>query len=216
MSARRAIWGKIHDFYGLKVFQGKVKARTLNRWDRKLIHLSVAYLHFILPNVLTYVRPCMPVILLVPSDSPTLIFYVLRFSAHYFPLAVLALQPLKFGTLSLHLSILLIPSIVTSRPTVASRPSNQLNPSLLVPQSRLLLTIVRIYKLLADSQAPFGRSGISSSYDTGLVTDRRRHLPPRTPAPYGGHVGPLLQRAVRTSVSHHLRKPSDAQCWAWY
>ena len=164
MSARRAIWGKIHDFYGLKVFQGKVKARTLNWWDRKLIHLSVAYLHFILPNLLTYVRPCMPVILLVPSDSPTLIFYVLRFSAHYFPLAVLALQPLKFGTLSLHLSILLqllIPSTVTWRPTVASRPSNQLNPFLLVPQSRLLLTIVRIYKLLADSRAPFGRSGIS-------------------------------------------------------
>ena len=65
-----------------------------------------------------------------------------------------------------------------------------------------------------------------------LVTDRCRHVPPRTPAPprkqlsrilsalarvsYWKHVGPLLQRAEMTSVSHHLRKPSDAQCWAGY
>jgi len=58
-----------------------------------------------------------------------------------------ALQPLKSGTLSLHLSVpvpVLTPSLVTSRPTVASRPSNPLNPSPLAPQIRLLLTIVRI------------------------------------------------------------------------
>jgi len=41
----------------------------------------------------------------------------------------------------------LTPSVVTSRPTTASRPSNPLNPSLLAPQIRLLLTIVRVYKL---------------------------------------------------------------------
>ena len=58
-----------------------------------------------------------------------------------------ALQPLKSGTLSLHLSVavpVLIPSVVTSRPTTASMPSNPLNPSPLVPHIRLLLTIVRI------------------------------------------------------------------------
>jgi len=41
----------------------------------------------------------------------------------------------------------LIPSVVTPRPTAASRPSNPLNPSPLAPQIRLLLTIVRVYKL---------------------------------------------------------------------
>ena len=48
-----------------------------------------------------------------------------------------ALQPLKFGTLSLNLSVpvrVLILSVVTSRPTTASRPSNPLNPSHLAPQ----------------------------------------------------------------------------------
>jgi len=61
-----------------------------------------------------------------------------------------ALQPLKFGTLSLNLSVpvrVLILSVVTSRPTTASRPSNPLNPSPLAPQIRLLPTIVRVYKL---------------------------------------------------------------------
>ena len=64
--------------------------------------------------------------------------------------SVLAMRPLKFGTLSFHLAILvpvLIPSIVILRPTTVSRPSNPLNPSPLVPQIRLLRTIVRIYKL---------------------------------------------------------------------
>jgi len=41
----------------------------------------------------------------------------------------------------------LIPSVVTPRPSAACRPSNPLNPSPLAPQIRLLLTIVRVYKL---------------------------------------------------------------------
>ena len=82
----------------------------------------------------------MPVIPFVPSDSPTPISSLLRLSAHHLALAASASQPLKSGTLSLHLSIpvpVLIPSIVTSRPTTASRPSNPLNPSPLAPQIRL-------------------------------------------------------------------------------
>jgi len=92
----------------------------------------------------------MPVIPLVPSDSSTLISSLLRLSAHHLALEASALQPLKSGTLSLHLSIpvpVLIPSVVTSRTTTASRPSSSLNPSPLAPQIRLLLTIVRLYKL---------------------------------------------------------------------
>jgi len=49
-------------------------------------------------------------------------------------LAASALQPLKSEALSLHLSIpvpVLVPSVITSRPTTASRPSNPLNPLLL-------------------------------------------------------------------------------------
>jgi len=92
----------------------------------------------------------MPVIPLVPSDSPTVISSLLRLSAHHLTLAASALQPLKSGTLSLHLSVpvpVLIPTVVTSRPTTASRPSNPRNPSPLAPQIRLLLTIVHLYKL---------------------------------------------------------------------
>ena len=61
-----------------------------------------------------------------------------------------ALQPLKSGTLPLYLSVpvpVLIPSVVTSRPTTASRPSSPLNSLPLAPQIRLLLTAVRVYKL---------------------------------------------------------------------
>ena len=79
----------------------------------------------------------MPVITLAPSDSPTVIFSLLRLSAHHLALAVSELQPLKSGTLSLHLSVsvpVLKPFVVTSRPTTASRPSTPLNPSPLVPQ----------------------------------------------------------------------------------
>ena len=54
---------------------------------------------FILPNRLTYVHRCMPVIPLVPSDSQTLISSLLRLSAHHLALAASALQPLKSGTL---------------------------------------------------------------------------------------------------------------------
>ena len=92
----------------------------------------------------------MSVIPPVPSDSPTLICSMLHLSAHHLALAVSALQPLKSGTLSLHLSVpvrVLIPSVVTSRPTTASRPSNPLKPSPLAPQIRLLLTIMRVCKL---------------------------------------------------------------------
>jgi len=94
-------------------------------------------------------HPCMPAILLVPSDSPTPIFFPLRLrlSAHHLALAVLALQPLKSGTVSLHLSVpvpVLIPSVVTSRPTAASRPSNPPDLFPLAPQIRLLLTTVRL------------------------------------------------------------------------
>ena len=75
---------------------------------------------FNLPNWLAYVHPCMPVIPLVPSDSATLISSLLRSSAHHLALAASALQPLKSGTLFLYLSVpvpVLIPSVVTSRPT---------------------------------------------------------------------------------------------------
>ena len=65
---------------------------------------------------------------------------LLRLSAHHLALAALASQPLKSTTLSLYLSVpvpVLIPSVVTSRPTTASRPSTSLNPSPLAPQIRL-------------------------------------------------------------------------------
>jgi len=67
---------------------------------------------------------------------------------------VCLLQPLKSGTLSLYLSVhvpALIPPVVTSRPTTASRPSSPLNPSRFAPQIRLFLTIVRV--LLTDLRA---------------------------------------------------------------
>jgi len=73
--------------------------------------------------------------------------------SHHLTLVVSAcsMQLLKSGTLSLHLSVpvlVLIPFVVTSRPTTASRPSNPLNPSLLAPQIRLLLTIIVISSFL--------------------------------------------------------------------
>ena len=71
-------------------------------------------------------------------------------SAHHLALAASALQLLKSGTLFLYLSVpvpVLIPSVVISRPTTASRPSNPLNHSPLAPQIRLLLTIMRVYDL---------------------------------------------------------------------
>ena len=76
----------------------------------------------------TLFHPCMAVIPLVPSHSPTLISSLLRLSTHHLALAASASQPLKSGT-PLYLSIpapVLIPSVVTSRPTTASRPSNPL------------------------------------------------------------------------------------------
>ena len=75
---------------------------------------------------------------------------LLRFVRTPFDARSFSVAALKSGTLSLHLSVLipvLIPSVVTARPTTASRPSNLHNPSLLAPHIRLLLTIVRVYKL---------------------------------------------------------------------
>ena len=92
----------------------------------------------------------MPAIPCIPPDSPTLISSLLCLFAHHLALAASSLQPLKSGILSLYLSApvpVLISSIATSRPITASRPSNPLNTSSLVPHIRLLLTTVRIYKL---------------------------------------------------------------------
>jgi len=75
------------------------------------------------------------------ADSQTHTFSsLLRLSAHHLALTASASQPLKSGTLSLYLPVpvtVLIPSVVTSRPTTASRPSNPLNPSPLASQIRL-------------------------------------------------------------------------------
>jgi len=128
----------------------------------------------------------MPVIPLVPSDSPTLISSLLRLSAHHLALSASASQPLKSGTLSLYLSLpvpVLTPSVVISRPTTASRPSTPLNRSPLAPQIRLLLTIVRVYKLLADFRAPY--SGRASELGcTVNSVDRRRSTLSRTERPH--------------------------------
>ena len=96
--------------------------------DFKIANITFRTLHSSQP---TYLRlPCMPVIPLVFADSPTLISSLLRLPAHHLALAVSPLQPLKSGTLSLYLSVcvpVLIPSVVTPRPTTASRPPNPLN-----------------------------------------------------------------------------------------
>jgi len=89
----------------------------------KIANITFRTLYSFLLNRLTYVHPCMPVIPLVPSDSPTLISSLLRLSAHHLALAASASRPLKSGTLSLYLSVpvpVLIPFVVTSRPTTAS------------------------------------------------------------------------------------------------
>ena len=119
--------------------------------DFKIANKTSSSVLSILHHWLTCVHPYMPGITLVPSYSPTLISSLLRQSAHHLALVVAALQSLKSGTLSLHLPVpvpvligLGLPSVVTSRP---SRSSNPLNPFLLVPQIRLLLTAVRVYKL---------------------------------------------------------------------
>ena len=111
-----------------------INTASTSKWQTSLSVL------FIFPNRLTYAHPCTPVIPLVPSDSPALISSLLCLSAYHLALAASASQPLKSGTLSLYLSVpvpVLIPLIVASRPTTASRPSNPLNPSPLAPQIRL-------------------------------------------------------------------------------
>ena len=98
-----------------------------------LANITFRTLHFSQPAC--YAHPCMPVFPVVLSDFPTLISSLLRLSTHHLALAASASQPLQSGTLSIHLSVpvpVLIPFVVTSRPTTASRPSNPLNPSLLV------------------------------------------------------------------------------------
>ena len=90
----------------------------------------------------------MLVISLVLSDSPTLICSRLCLSTPHLMPTVSGLQPMKFRTLSIQFSELvpvLIPSVVTSRPTIASRPSDPLNLFFLDSQIRILLTIVRVY-----------------------------------------------------------------------
>ena len=53
----------------------------LNTASTSKQHTSRSVL-FVVPNRLTHVHPCTPVIPLVPSDSPTLISSLLRLSAH--------------------------------------------------------------------------------------------------------------------------------------
>ena len=116
-----------------------------HRIDFKIANIRRPTLHSSKPA--WFFQPWLPVIPLVPSDSPTLISSLLRLSAHHLALAASALQPLKSGTLSLYLSVpvpVLIPFVVTSRPTTAGRLSSPFNPSLLAPQFRLLPTIVRV------------------------------------------------------------------------
>jgi len=97
----------------------------------------------------------MPVIPLVPSDSPTLISFLLRLSAHHLALAAASVSQLLklelfLSYLSVHVPVL-IPFVVTSRPTTVSRPSNPLNPSPLAPHIRLcwpLCTFINYIYLL--------------------------------------------------------------------
>ena len=95
----------------------------------------------------------MPVIPLVPSDSPALIAspfrantlsLLLSFSAPFvrtsFGSRSFSVAAPKSGTLSLYLYVPVpvpTPFVVTSRPTTASRPSTPLNRSPLAPQIRL-------------------------------------------------------------------------------
>ena len=93
----------------------------------------------------------MPVIPLVPSDSPTLISSLLRLSAHNLALAASVLQPLKSGILSLYLSV---PVPV---PYLPSSPQDSLLPTgLPIHLTPLLLRLgmrfgirwpLRVYKL---------------------------------------------------------------------
>jgi len=95
-------------------------------------------------------RTCMPVIPLVPSDSPTLISSLLRLSAHHLALAASALQPLNCGTLSL-LSLRTCTSPDTFRRHLKThycqQAFRQLSTSPLTPHNRLLLTTVRMKNL---------------------------------------------------------------------
>jgi len=81
-----------------------------------------------------FILACL-VILLVLLDSPTLIFSPLRLSAPH-------LAPCSFSIAAPKIWNSLPPSL-----RICTRPSSPLNPFLLAPQIRLLLTIVHVYKL---------------------------------------------------------------------
>jgi len=85
----------------------------------------------------------------IPSDSSTLYSSLLApFVRTSFTARSFSVAAPKIRNSLPYLSVLvLIPSVVTSTPTTASRPSNPLNPSPHTPQIRLLLTIVCVYKL---------------------------------------------------------------------
>jgi len=85
---------------------------------------------------------------------------MLHSSARHLVLAASALQALKSGTLSLYLSVpvpVLIPSVVTSRPTTASRLSSPLNPSVRKGGSTVLTVRVRYI-----IKAPLFLTGLSN------------------------------------------------------
>jgi len=95
---------------------------------------------------------------------------LLRLSAHHLVLAASASQPLKSGTLSLYLSVpvpVLIPFVVISRPTTASRPSTPLNPSPLAPQIRLCWPLCAfinyIYLLTSIDKLERGLTALSAA-----------------------------------------------------
>ena len=149
----------------------------------------------------------MPVIPLVPSDSPKLISSLLRLSAHHLTLAASASQPLKSRTLSLHLSVpvpVLIPSVVISRPTTASRPSTPLNPSPLAPQIRLCWPLCAFINYIF-TYLP-GRSGT-----------RTRSFSPCSPVrPRGPRLtawGFLLVSSNHSYKMHHLGLGRTVGIW---
>ena len=138
-------------------FLGKIKAVENNRWQVLIELITVPVLYKRYRCAIAKVRyrknlmnHGIRIILLVPSSSQTPICYALHsFVLHLAP-AVSVLLLLKFRTLSLRLFEgvpAMILSASNSRPTTSSRPSNPLSASSLVPQIRLWLTIVRVYKL---------------------------------------------------------------------
>jgi len=110
----------------------------------------------------------MPVIPLVPSDSPALIFSLLRLSTHHLALVVSALQPPKIcNSLPLPLRTCTVPDTFRRhlRPTIASRLFDPLTHFC----AQLLLTIVLVYKLyLLTSPSCKGCRGRSLQFTVAL------------------------------------------------